>query len=203
MASFLFMPVVGILVGKVDSRKLLAAGLLATAGAMFALSFFNLQVGFWNFWWPLMLQGAGLGLIFVPLTTVTNDPVPRERMGNATSLFNLMRNVGASVGISTVETLQFRHMQTHINYLSQHVNTANLQTQRAMAGLRQTFMSRGADPVTATRQAHGALWGALQQQAAILSYNDVFRFLGWMFLLMLPLLLLMEKPKGGKGPPMH
>jgi DHA2 family multidrug resistance protein len=202
MASFLFMPVVGILVGKVDSRKLLACGLLATAGAMFTLSFFNLQVGFWNFWWPLMLQGAGLGLIFVPLTTVTNDPVPRERMGNATSIFNLMRNVGASVGISSVETLQFRHMQTHINYLSQHVNTANLQTQQALAGLQQKFMSRGADAVTATRQAHGALWGSLQQQAAMLSYNDVFRFLGWMFILMLPLLLLMEKPKGGKGPPM-
>jgi len=202
MASFLFMPVVGILVGRVDSRKLLATGLLATAGAMFTLSFFSLQVGFWNFWWPLMLQGAGLGLIFVPLTTVTNDPVPRERMGNATSIFNLMRNVGASVGISSVETLQFRHMQTHINYLVQHVNTANLQTQQALAGLRQTFMSRGADSVTATRQAHGALWGALQRQAAILSYNDVFRFLGWMFILMLPLLLLMEKPKGGKGPTM-
>ena len=202
MASFLFMPVVGILVGKVDSRKLLAAGLLATAGAMFALSFFNLQVGFWNFWWPLMLQGAGLGLIFVPLTTVTNDPVPRERMGNATSIFNLMRNVGASVGISSVETLQFRHMQTHINYLGQHVNSASLQTQRALAGLQQTFMSRGADSVTAARQAHGALWGALLQQASILSYNDVFRFLGWMFILMLPLLLLMEKPKGGKGPTM-
>jgi DHA2 family multidrug resistance protein len=202
MASFLFMPVVGILVGKVDSRKLLACGLLATAGAMFTLSFFNLQVGFWNFWWPLMLQGAGLGLIFVPLTTVTNDPVPRERMGNATSIFNLMRNVGASVGISSVETLQFRHMQTHINYLSQHVNTANLQTQQALAGLQQKFMSGGADAVTATRQAHGALWGSLQQQAAMLSYNDVFRFLGWMFILMLPLLLLMEKPKGGKGPPM-
>jgi hypothetical protein len=63
-------------------------------------------------------------------------------------------------------------------------------------------MSRGADSVTATRQAQGALWGALQQQASILSYNDVFRFLGWMFILMLPLLLLMTKPKGGKGPSM-
>src|SRR4051812_9491266 len=202
MASFLFMPVVGILVGKVDSRKLLAAGLLATAGAMFALSFFNLQVGFWNFWWPLMLQGAGLGLIFVPLTTVTNDPVPRERMGNATSIFNLMRNVGASIGISTVETLQFRHMQAHINYLGQHVNNASLQTQRSLGGLRELFIAKGADAATATRQAHGALWGMLQRQAAILSYNDVFRFLGWMFLLLLPLLLLMEKPRGGKGPTM-
>jgi len=202
MASFLFMPVVGILVGRVDSRKLLALGLVGTATAMFSLSFFSLDVGFWNFWWPLMLQGAGLGLIFVPLTTVTNDPVPRERMGNATSIFNLMRNVGASVGISSVETLQFRYMQTHLNHLSQHVNAANLQTQRALGGLRETFISKGADVATATRQAHGALWGMLQRQAAILSYNDVFRFLGWMFLLMLPLLFLMEKPRGGKGPPM-
>ncbi len=202
LASFLFMPVVGILVGKVDSRKLLAIGLIATAGAMFTLSTFSLDVGFWNFWWPLMLQGAGLGLIFVPLTTVTNDPIPRERMGNATSVFNLMRNIGASVGISSVETLQFRHMQTHINYLGQHVNMASLETQRTLNGLQQLFISRGADPVTASRQAHGALWGIVQQQAAMLSYNDVFRFLGGMFILLLPLLLLMEKPKGGKGPSM-
>ena len=202
LASFLFMPVVGILVGRVDSRKLLAVGLIATAWAMFALSFFSLDVGFWNFWWPLMLQGAGLGLIFVPLTTVTNDPVPRERMGNATSIFNLMRNVGASIGISSVETLQFRHLQAHINYLGQHVSSASLQTQRTLGGLRELFVSKGADPVTATQQAHAALWGMLQRQAAILSYNDVFRFLGWMFLLLLPLLLLMEKPRGGKGPTM-
>lgn len=202
MASFLFMPVVGILVGKVDSRKLLAMGLVATATAMFSLSFFSLDVGFWNFWWPLLLQGAGLGLIFVPLTTVTNDPVPRERMGNATSIFNLMRNVGASIGISTVETLQYRRMQMHLHYLGQQVNSTSLQTQQRLAGLRQLFMSRGADAVTATRQAHGALWGAVQQQASMLSYNDVFRFLGGMFLLLLPLLLLMGKPKGRKGPPM-
>ena len=202
MASFLFMPVVGVLVGKIDSRKLLAMGLMGTAAAMFTLSFFSLDVGFWNFWWPLMLQGAGLGLIFVPLTTVTNDPVPRERMGNATSIFNLMRNIGASVGISTVEALQFRHMQAHINYLAQHVNSTSPQTQRALSGFQRMFMAKGADAAMATRQAHGALWGMLQQQAAMLSYNDVFRFLGLMFILLLPLLLLMEKPKGGKGPTM-
>jgi DHA2 family multidrug resistance protein len=202
LASFLFMPVVGILTGKVDSRKLLAIGLSATAGAMFMVSTFSLDVGFWNFWWPLMLQGAGLGLIFVPLTTVTNDPIPRERMGNATSIFNLMRNIGASVGISTVETLQFRRMQAHINILGQHVNAASPQTRSALAGLRQTFMSRGADVVTADHQAYGALWGMVQRQASMLSYNDVFRFLGGMFLIMLPLLFLMKKPQAGKGPAM-
>jgi MFS transporter, DHA2 family, multidrug resistance protein len=201
MASFLFMPVVGILVGKLDPRKLLATGLLGTAGAMFWLSRFSLDVGFWNFWWPLMLQGAGLGLIFVPITTVTNDPVPRERMGNATSIFNLMRNIGASVGISSVETLQFRHMQTHINVLGQHVNESSARTQQTLAGLRQVFISKGADAATANHQAHAAIWGMVQQQAAMLSYDDVFRFLGGMFLVMLPLILLMEKPKK-KGPVM-
>jgi len=202
MASFVFMPVVGFLVAKVDARKLLACGLLLTAAAMFEVSFFNLNVGFWDFALPLVLQGVGLGLIFVPLTTVSNDAIPRERMGNATSIFNLMRNIGASVGISSVEALQFRHMQTHLNYLGQHVNEGSARTQQTLTGLTQGFVSKGVDAVSAQQRAHASLWGMLQQQAAILSYNDVFRFLGWMFLIMLPLLFLMEKPKGGKGPPM-
>jgi len=201
LASFIFMPFVGFLVGKVDSRKLLCAGLLLTAAAMFEVSFFSLDVGFWDFALPLVLQGVGLGLIFVPLTTVTNDPVPRERMGNATSIFNLMRNIGASVGISSVETLQFRHMQTHLNYLGQHVTEASLRTQEVLSGLRAGFTAKGVDAVSADHRAHAALWGMVEQQAAMLSYNDVFRFLGWMFLVLLPLIFLMEKPKG-KGPAM-
>lgn len=202
LASFMFMPVVGILTGKVDARKLLAVGLTATAIAMFLVSAFSLDVGFWDFWWPLMIQGAGLGLIFVPLTTVTNDPIPRERMGSATSVFNLMRNIGASMGISAVTTIQFRQTQAHINVLGQHVSSASATAQQTIAGMQQVFVARGADPVTAARQAHGAVWGMLLRQASMLAYNDVFRFLGGMFLLLLPLLLLMKKPKGGKGPPM-
>ena len=61
LASFLIMPIVGRLTGKVDSRKLLAIGLGASAYAMWELSRFNLNVGFWNFWWPLTIQGAALG----------------------------------------------------------------------------------------------------------------------------------------------
>ena len=202
LASFLFMPVVGILTGKVDARKLLAVGLIATAAAMFMVSSFSLDVCFWNFWWPLMIQGAGLGLIFVPLTTVTNDPIPRERMGNATSIFNLMRNIGASMGISAVTTMQFRQTQAHINVLGEHVSSTSSTAQRTIAGLEQVFIARGADPVTAAHQAHGAVWGMLLRQASMLAYNDVFRFLGGMFLILLPLLFLMKKPKAGKGPPM-
>src|SRR5215467_845134 len=203
LASFLFMPVVGILTGKVDARRLLATGLIATAGAMFMVSTFSLQVGFWDFWWPLMLQGAGLGLIFVPLTTVTNDPVPRERMGNATSIFNLMRNIGSGVGISTVETLQFRRMQSHIHYLGQHVSPTSLEAQNMISSLQQSFMAQGADVATATRRAYGAIWAILNRQAAMLSYNEVFFILAIVFLMMAPLILLMRRPRGGGAAVAH
>jgi DHA2 family multidrug resistance protein len=199
LASFMFMPLIGYLTGKVDSRKLLAAGFLATAFAMYRISLFSLGVASWNFWLPLTLQGAGLGLIFVPLTTVTNDPVPRERMGNATSIFNLMRNIGASVGISMVETMQVRKAQMHVNILGKHVNPANPLARQTIDGLRALFMSQGKDSATATRQAYGAVWGMVQQQAAMLAYNDVFRFLAVMFLAMLPLIFLMRKAKKGGG----
>jgi len=196
-ASFLAMPFVGILTNKVDSRKLLAAGVFLSATAMFFLSRLSLDVGFWNFWWPLMLQGAALGLIFVPLTTVTHDPVPKERLGNATSIFNVMRNLGASIGISTVETLQFRRMQTHINYLGQNVTSNSPQARQMAESLKGYFIARGSDPVTAMHRASAAMWGVVQRQAAMLSYNDVFQTLAIMFLLMFPFILLMRRPKRG------
>jgi DHA2 family multidrug resistance protein len=199
LASFMFMPLVGYLTGKVDARKLLAAGFLVTALAMYMISQFSLGVASSNFWLPLVLQGAGLGLIFVPLTTVTNDPVPRERMGNATSIFNLMRNVGASIGISMVETMQVRRAQAHVNILGKYVNPANPKARQTIEGLRGLFISQGKDAATATHQAYASVWGMVQQQAAMLSYNDTFRFLAVTFLLMLPLVFLMRKAKKGKA----
>jgi DHA2 family multidrug resistance protein len=203
MASFIFMPLVGFLTGKVDSRKLLGVGFLATAFAMYRISMFSLGVASSNFWLPLTVQGAGLGLIFVPLTTVTNDPIPRERMGNATSIFNLMRNIGASVGIAMVETMQVRKAQMHINILDKHVNSANPLTRQTVDGLQALFMAQGKDAATANRDAYAAVWAMLQQQAAMLAYNDTFRFLALTFVLMLPLVFLMRKPKKGKAVMAH
>ena len=196
-ASFLAMPFIGILTNKVDTRKLLFSGVVLSAGAMFLLSRLSLDVGFWNFWWPLMLQGAALGLIFVPLTTVTHDPIPRERLGNATSIFNVMRNIGASIGISIVETLQYRALQKHLNTLGKFVSPSNLKAETMIAGLKQNFISQGDDVVTATKRAYDSVWGMLNQQAAMLSYNDVFFILSIIFLMMAPLVLLMRKPKRG------
>jgi DHA2 family multidrug resistance protein len=202
-ASFLAMPFIGILTNKVDTRKLLFSGVVLSAGAMFLLSRLSLDVGFWNFWWPLMLQGAALGLIFVPLTTVTHDPIPRERLGNATSIFNVMRNIGASIGISIVETLQYRALQKHLNTLGKFVSPSNLKAETMIAGLKQNFMSQGDDVATATKRAYDSVWGMLNQQAAMLSYNDVFFILSIIFLMMAPLVLLMRKPKRGGAAMAH
>jgi len=202
LTSFLAMPFIGYLTSKVDPRKLLGIGFVAGAIAMYQLSRLTLVVGFWDFWWPLVVQGSSLGLVFVPLTTATNDPVPLDRMGNATSIFNLMRNLGASIGISIVETVQYRKQQMHTSILGAHVDAANPVTQRAFQGLRAYFLSRGADPASATHQANAALFAMVQRQAAMLSYNDVFLFLAIMFMLMIPFLFWMTKPKKRGRPAM-
>ena len=93
-------------------------------------------------------------------------------------------------------------MQSHINILGAHVNSTSPAAQQTFQGLQQVFTSRGADAITSAHQASAAVWGMVLQQASMLSYNDVFRFLGGMFLLLLPLLFLMKKPKAGKGPAM-
>ena len=199
LASFLIMPIVGRLTGKFDHRKLLAIGLVASAYAMWELSRFSLDVASKNFWWPLAIQGAALGFVFVPLTTITNNPIPNERMGNATSIFNLMRNIGASIGIAMVETVQFRAQQRHINILGQHVNPESVTAQQMMQGMKGYFMGQGSSAATATQQAYGSIWGLVQRQAAMLAYNDTFLFLAFIFVAMLPLLFLLRKPKQAEG----
>src|ERR1700681_944780 len=100
VGSFFLMQITGQLISRVDPRKLLTSGLVIGGFTLFWLSRLNLQAGYWDIFWPQLIQGAGMAMLFVPLTTVAMDAIPRERMGNATSLFNLMRNIGGSLGIA-------------------------------------------------------------------------------------------------------
>lgn len=135
-----------------------------------------------------------MALLFIPLTTITNDPIPKEEMGNATSIFNLMRNIGASIGIASVTTIITRHQQIHTNELGQHINPFSAQSQQTLEGMKQVLMSRGADALTAQKQAYAALFGMVQQQAAMMSFNDAFLIMSIMFLAVSPLVLLMKRP---------
>src|SRR5919198_6113748 len=204
LGSFVFMPLVGILTAKVEPRKLLAAGIIASSTSLFLLASLNLNAGYWDIFVPLFIQGIAMGLLFVPLTTVSFDPIERERTGNATSIFNLMRNIGASFGIASVTTIVARQSQTHFNVLGRHVNIYDLKSQQTFEAIRRAFMARGSDAVSATRPAYAALFGMVQRQASMLSFLDAFWILGAVFAAMLPLLLLMRRPRHrGVAAPMH
>jgi DHA2 family multidrug resistance protein len=140
-----------------------------------------------------------MGLLFVPLTTITNAGIPKEEMGNATSLFNLMRNIGASIGIASVTTIVARHSQTHTNILGQHITPNDPAAVSMMMSLKNGMMAAGMDATTAAQQAYAMAFAMVQRQAAMLSYIDVFRLLAVLFVVVIPLILIMRKPKQGGG----
>jgi DHA2 family multidrug resistance protein len=199
VGSLIGMPMVGLLIGKMDARKMVAIGLIGGALTLIWLGQLNLNAGYWDIFWPQFFQGLSLSALFVPLTTISMDPIPRERMGNATSLFNLMRNLGGSVGIAVTGTMLARNTQAYVNVFGANVDVYSPAAQRTLEAARGGFMAGGADPVTATQRAYAALFGMVQTQASIVSFVGLFRLLGVIFLLLLPLVLLMKRPRGG-GP---
>ena len=199
LGSFLAMPLVGTVLSRFDPRKVLAMGLLGSAWTLYQLSQLNLQAGYWDIFWPQFIQGACLAMLFVPLTTAAMDPIAKEEMGNATSMFNLMRNLGGSVGIAAATTYLFRREQFHTNVLGRHVNAFNPRTQVYLSGLQSNMVAHGVDPQTALHRSYAAVWGIVQRQAAMNSFVDTFRAMAIVFVLVLPLLLVMRKPKHHRG----
>ena len=199
IGSFFMMPLTGMMTGTFDARKLLTAGLLVGGSTLIWLSWLNLQAGYWDIFWPQLLQGVGMSLLFVPLTTISMDAIPREKMGNATSLFNLMRNIGGSIGIAVTGTLLARHSQATTATLGAHITPYDPASQSMLFGLRQSFMAAGADVATATARANAALFGMVQRQATMVSFVGIFQLLGVLFIALIPLVLLMKRPKA-RGP---
>ncbi|MEO8373362.1 MAG: DHA2 family efflux MFS transporter permease subunit, partial [Candidatus Solibacter sp.] len=204
LGSFLMMPLVGTVLGRFDSRKVLAVGLVGASWTLYQLSNLNLNAGYWDIFWPQFIQGASLALLFVPLTTATMDPIPKEEMGNATSMFNLMRNLGGGFGIAAATTFLFRRQQFHTQRLGEHVSNWSAQTQTFMHNAQSGMMSHTSDPAAAYKMAYGAAWGTVQRQSAMLAFIDTFRAMAIVFLLVLPFLFIMQRPKHSRSAgPMH
>jgi DHA2 family multidrug resistance protein len=194
LGSFLMMPLVGTVLSKFDPRKVLAVGLVGASWTLYSLSKLNLQAGYWDIFWPQFIQGASLALLFVPLTTATMDPIPKEEMGNATSIFNLMRNMGGSIGIASATTFLFRRQQVHTMLLGANVDPYRPQVQTLSKAIQGNMMAHGADPVTAAHQSYATIWGMVQRQSSMQAFVDTFRAMAVVFLLVLPLLFLMKRP---------
>jgi len=200
LGSFIAMPLVGLLMAKIEPRKLLVAGLSVAALSLWMLGAINLNAGYWDIFWPQFIQGLSMGFIFVPLTTATHDPIAKEQMGNATSIFNVMRNIGGSIGIACVTTIVARRSQTNFNVLAARITPYDPAVRNMMKGTAGLFASRGGSSLpVANRQAAGALFGMVQQQAAMLANIHAFRLLGLVFLAVMPLIMLMHRSRHHGG----
>ncbi len=199
----LMMPVVGFLVSKVDTRALISFGCIVCSISLFVMAGWNLQLDYRHAVYGRMLQSFGLAFLFIPINVSAFAYVPKELTNMGTGIINLARNVGASVGIATVTTLLERRTQAHTARLIEHVNPFSLAYQRVLAGFTATFSSGGSSGADAGARATGMVYGLVQRQAAMLSFLDNYKLLGVVFLLVLPVLLLLRKPKGAVNAPVH
>jgi len=195
LGSLATTPLAGYLTSKTDPRRLLAFGLVLGSLTMFDLSRLNLNAGYWDILWPQVFQGVALSFLFIPLMTISMAGIPKEKMGNATSIFNLMRNIGGSVGIAIMTTFLARRTQVHQNVLVGNITSGNLKTRQMLQGMQGWFHANGVDQYVASRRAWAALYGMVQRQASMLSFVEAFWVMGVMFLVMLPFILLLRNPR--------
>ncbi|MDE1993366.1 MAG: DHA2 family efflux MFS transporter permease subunit [Rhizobiaceae bacterium] len=181
--SCMFM--VGRLIGKVDTRWLLLLGLGLTAWAMYDMTGWTPEVSQWTLIWVGFVQGAGLGFLFVPLTTIAFATLPAHMRGEGTGLYNLSRNIGSSVGISVVSMLITENTQVNHSTIAAYVTPFNRYFDATAA--------QGMSPFTAAGRA--ALDGVITTQATIIAYMDDFKLLMLMSICAMPLLVLLRKPK--------
>ena len=195
LGSLVMMPIAGQLTNRYDPRKLIGVGLVVGAWSMFSLSHLNLNAGYWDIFWPQVIQGGAMAFLFIPLMAVSMSGIAKEKMGNATSIYNLMRNIGGSFGIATMTTFLARRSQVHQNQLVSHVTRTIYEPRWRCSGCRAGSRLHGSNSVDAARKSLGAIYGMVQQQAAMLSFVEAFWVMGMIFLGMLPLLLLLRNAR--------
>ena len=185
LGSLVMMPIVGILLSKIDGRWMISAGIAAFTVSTLMLSRLTLGVGMSNIVWPNVLQGASIGLIFVPIMSLAMATLSNDKIGNASGIFNLSRNLGGSIGISITTTYVTRLAQSYQSQMVGHLTPMDPLYQQRMAEFAGGLTSLTGAP-QAAQQAHGMMYQTLLQQASYQSFMSVF---GWSALFVGALLL--------------
>jgi len=179
LGTMLALLISGRLVSRMDQRVMLVGGCLVQAFSLWLMTHLTLTMDFWHVAVPRFVQGFSVGFVFVPLQALALATIPTERLSNATAAYNVVRNLGGSVGIAVSTTLLARRSQEHQAVLTGHVNVWNPVMATKLQKLTDYFAAQGADTYTAGRQALGALYRETMVQAQILSYADAF----WLLIL--------------------
>jgi DHA2 family multidrug resistance protein len=197
IATILMMPVAGLLTGKVDSRLLIGVALVIQGVALWNMSTLDTLMSFQNAAVARMIQSVGMPLMFVPISTVAYVGLRPQENNQASALMNVSRNLGGTLGISFAQTMLARQGQVHQSQLVESLNPLNPNYRQAISGISHGLMAHGVSQADAGRTAGAVLYQTMGQQAAMLSYIDVFRIMMWMVFICLPLLFLMRAPKQG------
>ncbi len=195
IASMIAMPIAGRLITKINPKAILACGIITCAYSTHLMSRFNLNADFYSVAWPRVVLGIGMGFTVIPLMTLAFSSIKKEEMGNATAIFNLLRNLGGSFGVAFISTMIARRAQIHQFHLVEHIAPFDTSYQVASSHASQFLQYRGFDASVAQHGGLSAIYGQLIRQASMLSFNDVFHLLSVLLICTLPLLLFIKRHK--------
>jgi len=188
----------------VDTRILITFGCIVSASALFVMAGWDLGLDYGHAVRARMLQSFGLAFLFIPINVAAFAYVPKEKSNMGTGIINLARNIGASVGIATVTTMLDRRAQFHQARMMEHVNDFSAAYHNMLNGTQVKLISAGSTAAHASAQAHGMIYHTIQRQAAMLAFIDNFKMLGVVFFAVIPILVLMRKPRvPAGGVPVH
>jgi len=200
VANLLTMPLVGRFLHRYNPKNFVLAGIFFTAYSTYLMSRFTLGVDFGTVLWPRIFMGVGMGMLFIPLTTMTIAGIGKEDMGNATALYNLIRNIGGSIGIAIITTMVTRRAQFHqsrlVDSLTPYDPVYLLRAGQGAGMLQQ----KGLDPHSAQHGALGVIYENTVRQASMLAFADVFYILTLMMVILVPVVIIMKNTGNGQGP---
>jgi DHA2 family multidrug resistance protein len=199
LATAVSMAVVGRLTNKFDPRILITIGALLFAGAMIRLSRITGESGGEDFFWALIMRGVGLGMMFVPLTTVTLAELSPRELPQGTGLYNFFRQLGGSLGIAAIATLLSHYTAQFRAILAEHISVGDPVTRLRVDMLTRALVARGADQWTARSRALEILDRQLMGQASVIAYSRIYVLSAALILALIPLLLLVRQTRGAAG----
>jgi DHA2 family multidrug resistance protein len=198
LGSIVAMVLVGYLSSRMDNRWLMIGGFALLGACNLLIGRLDLDIGPYSMLWPIVASGFAIGFVFPPLASTAMATVPNERIGKAAGVYNLLRNLGGSIGISMFSALLVRHEQLHRTELSSHLYGSSPAVDRMLSQF-QELMASHAGAATPLKRAYGELEALLTRQAQLWSYVDDFRYLALLCFFCVPVVFLLKKvsSKGG------
>jgi DHA2 family multidrug resistance protein len=197
IATLFTMPIAGKLMQKYNPKAILASGIVITAYSVLIMSRFNLYIDFNTISSSRIVMGIGMGLIFVPLASMAFSTIKKEEMGNATSIFNLLRNIAGSFGVATMTTLLARRAQFHQFRFAERLNPFNYNYQMGMYKAGEVLIAKTGRTTSAS--ANGVIYQELLKQSNLFSFTDAFYFATVLLICILPVVLLLKRPRHGQA----